>query len=118
MINLDQYIESDFQEDVGEDSPPAPPEPEDTGYRTNDYICVVSENRSREDVYQLVNRVTGVLEYEDHFLPRTINMMMELQGHLDDVKSRYWKGNIKLNEGEYKNGPPLSTSPKGGSSLY
>lgn len=39
-------------------------------------------------IYQVVNKETGVVEYEDNILPRTIETMMEVQSRLTEVKNK------------------------------
>ena len=56
-------------------------------------------------VYQVNNVTFNVIEYEDHFLPRTIHMMMDLQKHLNEVKARYWRGTVALIDGEENDEP-------------
>lgn len=75
-----------------------PQDPGDTGYRTSDYIILVVDKGS-ETVYQIINRVFGVIEFEDCLLPRTIKMMRDLQGHLEQQRSHYWQGSVRLIEG-------------------
>lgn len=64
-------------------------------YETEHYKIIVAENKEASEVYHIVNRVTGVTEYEDYLLPRAIDTLMELQDRLTEVLQKF-------------NGPKLS----------
>ena len=76
-------------------------------FTTNDYFTRVGEDVRGEDksvLYQCVNRVTGVVEYQDYVLPRFLGTIKELQRGLDEARDEFrGKPQIKLvedNKGE------------------
>jgi len=58
-------------------------------YITDDYRIDVVMNKEGVEVYVVVNLTTGVTEYEDYLLPRTIDTLMELQKRLEEVNRRF-----------------------------
>lgn len=57
-------------------------------YQTKNYQVVLgSKEEGGEAIitYEVVNKGTGVTEYEDYLLPRVINTLSELQNRLDEA---------------------------------
>ena len=60
-----------------------------TEYTTEDYQVEIAQSREDEvPVYHIVNKITGVMEYEDHLLPRTIDSMLQMQERMNEVRER------------------------------
>ena len=112
QIDLDAYLAEDFEPENGADI--LATGPEDTGYRTTDYIILTDMNEKGFHVYQVVNRKFGIVEHEDLVLPRSINMMLHFQGHLEQSNADYFRGNVKLIDG----GLDDTTDETGGSRLH
>ena len=55
-------------------------------YETADYMIGIGPNKSDETVYQVINKFTEVVEYEDYMLPRAIDTMLVIQERLDEAK--------------------------------
>jgi hypothetical protein len=68
-------------------------------YQTDDYRIEVVENKEGVEVYVIVNRTTGVTEYEDYLLPRTVDTLMELQKRLEEVNRRFENPPLAVVEG-------------------
>ena len=68
-------------------------------YQTDDYRIEVVENKEGVEVYVVVNRTTGVTEYEDYLLPRTVDTLMELQKRLEEVNRRFENPPLAVVEG-------------------
>lgn len=56
-------------------------------YSTQDYVIRVAEKES-QFVYQVVNNDSGIIEYEDYLLPRTLDTMMEMQARLTEARKK------------------------------
>ena len=66
-------------------------------YDTDNYSLVVGAGiDSNVDEYQVVNKLTGVIEYNDYILPRSIEALVNLQEKLDEVESSFKSGQLKL----------------------
>lgn len=51
-------------------------------YNTEHYTVIVAELSTDGLGYQIVNKLTGVVEYEDVILPRTLDSLASLQQEL------------------------------------
>lgn len=58
-------------------------------FQTDDYHVDVVENKEGVEVYVIVNRGTGVTEYEDYLLPRVLDTLLELQSRLEEARRRF-----------------------------
>jgi len=61
-------------------------------YVTEDYLLAVGEalrDGIATPVYHILNRVTGVVEFEDYLLPRAVDTMLEMQVRLSAVNAKY-----------------------------
>jgi len=57
-------------------------------YQTNNYTIEVGatvEDGENKLIYQIVNKDTNVVEYDDFILPRTIEALTNLQDKLDEA---------------------------------
>jgi len=54
-------------------------------FSTNDYQVSIGEHESLA-IYQIINREHGVMEYQDHLLPRVLDTLGELQERLDAAR--------------------------------
>lgn len=55
-------------------------------YSTENYHITVGENKEADHpLYQIVNTATGIIEYEDTILPRTLDACKNLQDLLDEA---------------------------------
>lgn len=59
-----------------------------TPYVTDDYSVVIGEADGKP-VYNIVNRVTEVVEYEDYLLPRVIDTVIEYQKRLEQAREKF-----------------------------
>ena len=55
---------------------------------TEDYRLVVGE-KDDQQVYHVINEYSGVVEYEDYLLPRTLDTMMEMQSRLKEQVRKF-----------------------------
>lgn len=60
-------------------------------YVTEDYAISVGQNKEDQTVYLITNKETGVVEYEDYLLPRTLNTLVELQSRLEEARETFDK---------------------------
>ena len=83
-------------------------------YVTDDYEIVLgapphdSEGVGEEDVYKIRNKVTGVYEYSDYLLSRTVDTLVQMQERLDEVREKFFKADK----------PKLEVVDNGESSLH
>ncbi len=75
-----------------------------TAYSTDDYDLVVGITEEDKYAYQLVNRETGVMEYEDYLLPRAVDYMIEVQSRLEAVRAKLSTSPVLTLIGETKDG--------------
>jgi len=60
-------------------------------YNTENYSIMVGDSLLHENevAYQIVNTDTGVIEFEDNILPRTIDALLNLQNKLTEANSQF-----------------------------
>jgi hypothetical protein len=56
-------------------------------YSTEDYSVGTAEKEGQQ-VYQVVNSDSGIIEYEDYLLPRVIDTMIEMQARLEEARKK------------------------------
>lgn len=58
-------------------------------FRTTHYEIRVGphagQGDEKQDIYQIVNREHGVIEYQDYLLPRALDSLLDLQKRLDET---------------------------------
>ena len=54
---------------------------------TADYVLQVGEFEG-SDTYQVINKMTMVVEHSDYLLPRVLETVGELQNRLDEVREK------------------------------
>lgn len=94
-MDLDKYVE-DFS--MEEDLPEIPTLT--LNQMTLDYCIHVVENDHKVTVYRIVNRSTGVDEYEDHYLARVLNMVLEMQKSLDEAMAKFNRPQLSIAGGK------------------
>jgi hypothetical protein len=57
-------------------------------FETPDYILSIGVHEDLP-IYQVVNKVTGVMEYQDYLLPRAIESLQAMQKQLIEVRDRF-----------------------------
>lgn len=62
-------------------------------YKTENYFIDLGSNKEDgADIYQIINRETGVIEYDDFILPRTIEALLNLEEKLQEANRIYEHG--------------------------
>ncbi len=115
-IDLDTFLNEDFVEwdpaaQTEPDSPPFRGTYEDIGYQTVHYKLMSYEYPDGHKVYRIVNRELDQTEFEDMILPRAINQMLHFQASLEEARSEYFRGNVKLVEDNSED-PDQSGGPR------
>lgn len=65
-------------------------------YSTTNYRIVVGEDKDNENpIYQIVNSETGVVEYDDFILPRTIEAILNLQEKFDEAVAIFERSKLE-----------------------
>ena len=54
-------------------------------YETEHYELVIGKDDKDQAIYQVVNRATKVIEYDDYILPRSLDAMSNLEEKLVDA---------------------------------
>lgn len=62
-------------------------------YQTRNYEVVVGQDKEKDNTpyYTVVNKETGVVEYEDNILPRTLDATKNLQTLHDEAVENFIK---------------------------
>ena len=62
-----------------------PPLPHKLPITTEHYCLGVGEDKDGRSIYEVVNQETGVVEYDDYILPRSLEALYNLTEKLTDV---------------------------------
>ena len=68
-------------------------------YQTNNYtieVGAIVEDGENKLIYQIVNKDTNVVEYDDFILPRTIEALTNLQDKLDEADGVFNGGDASI----------------------
>ena len=75
-------------------------------YQTESFYLTTGLSSNPEvtnDLYQVRNKSTDIIEYEDFILARSIEMLLQLEGKLMEVKASFL--NISLEKGGLSSEP-------------